>query len=147
MLQQAELIGAWELISWQAKTLTGDLIYPWGQDVFGMLIYIKENKMSATLMKANRPNFEHDIFNEIYPKDKAAAFDSFTAYAGNYSIVNNTIIHHVHYCSIPNFVGLDLVRDAILAEDQLTLKTKESNHFSKDRVFSTLKWQRVNSKV
>ena len=49
-------VGTWRLISFEARTSSGEVSYPFGRDAGGYLIYGQEG-YTAAVMQANRANF------------------------------------------------------------------------------------------
>lgn len=55
--------------------------------------------------------------------ERAAAFATFAAYAGTFTVDGNRVTHHVQVSSLQNRVGADLVRTILkLDADQLILR-------------------------
>lgn len=52
-----QFIGAWRLLSLEARTSTGDVGYPFGKDAAGYLLYRREGYISASVMQARRAHF------------------------------------------------------------------------------------------
>ncbi len=51
------LIGTWRLISWENRSLDGQISYPLGQDAVGYLLYTPDGYMCVAIMRPNRPAF------------------------------------------------------------------------------------------
>lgn len=119
------LAGAWELVEWTRQAEGADPEYPWGEDAQGMLTYDKSGNMSAQLMQADRAPFASDDLQEATAAEIAAAFGSFFAYFGTYTIDLDakTITHHVRGSSFPNWTGTNQVRHFAFEDDQLILST------------------------
>jgi Lipocalin-like domain len=114
-------IGAWRLLSLQARTSTGDVSYPFGPDAAGYLLYTREGYMSASIMQARRANFASPDALQAPPNEKAAAFDTYSSYSGRYEIRGQKIIHHVEVSSFPNWNGKAQERSFTFSGDQLKL--------------------------
>ena len=52
-----QFVGAWRLLSLEARTSTGDISYPYGPDAAGYLLYSSEGYMSVAIMQARRAQF------------------------------------------------------------------------------------------
>ena len=49
-------VGAWRLLSLEARTSTGDISYPFGKDAASYLLYGREGYMSVSVMQARPAN-------------------------------------------------------------------------------------------
>ena len=105
-------IGAWRLLSCEARDSNGQVQYPFGEGAMGQLFYDGAGNMSAQLMRADRARFvarDPAFGTDAEVRD---AFDGYVAYFGTYAIDDSTnaVTHHVTGASFPNWVGIDLVR-------------------------------------
>jgi hypothetical protein len=56
--------------------------------------------------------------------ERAAAYSTFFAYAGRYSLANGKVTHHVEASSLQNYVNTDQIRVVVsVGKDQLILRT------------------------
>jgi hypothetical protein len=117
------LTGTWRFISGMGKSDQGDVIYPYGENLFGMLMYDPKGYMSAFLMDPDRPLFASGDMMNGTPEELEAAFEGFDAYCGTYNLdeENSTVIHHVQGAKFPNWVGTDQVRFYRLSGDTLRI--------------------------
>ncbi|MGB6877553.1 MAG: lipocalin-like domain-containing protein [Candidatus Acidiferrales bacterium] len=109
---RARLIGAWRLLSMHETLTHGKVVYPFGEDARGQLMYSAEGRMSAQLMRAKMPRFAKDDTREATPEERASAWLDYFGYFGTYLIdpERNAVIHHVEGSSFPNFNGSEQVR-------------------------------------
>ena len=116
-----QLTGTWKYISLSGKSTEGDILYPYGEQLFGLLIYDPGGYMSALLMHPDRPGFESGDMMKGTPEELKAAFEGFDAYCGTYTIndENASVTHHVHGAKFPNWVGADQVRFYNISGDTL----------------------------
>jgi hypothetical protein len=125
----AELAGAWRLLAWETHHADGTIGHPFGEDARGLILYADSGHMSGALTRADRspfaqPRTEAVEFAAGNPSELAAAFNTFLAYAGRWSLEGDGLVHHhVEVASIPDWPGRTLVREATLDGDQLTLRT------------------------
>jgi len=110
--QASRFLGAWRLVSVEG--------HPAGLPDFydhpsGMLLYVPTGQMSAQIAaKANRKPFAP--FNQgrrsATTEEKAAAFDSYLAYYGTFTVDEKagTVTHHIEDYSVPGRRGTDNVR-------------------------------------
>lgn len=121
--QENQLIGTWRFISGLGKSEQGEVIYPYGEQFCGMLIYTPGGYMSALLMDPDRPLFASGDMMNGTPEELKAAFEGFDAYCGTYTLdeKNSTVVHHVQGAKFPNWVGTDQVRYYRLSGDTLRI--------------------------
>jgi hypothetical protein len=92
-----------------------------------MLTYDGASHMSVQIMKTNRPVFgSGDDQDEGSIEELTAAFKGYAAYYGTYSVDEQAgvITHHVVASMVPNWIGTDQRREAVLAGDRLTLSAR-----------------------
>jgi hypothetical protein len=123
--QQVSLIGTWRLTSVEARYEDSSVIYPWGPNARGFLIYTQDGYMSAMIMRADRPRFLVSDMLGGSIEEQAQAAQSYLSYGGTYEIQGDKIIHHIEASLFPNWVGEDQVRFVDkLTKDQLMLRTQ-----------------------
>lgn len=118
-------IGSWELVSWTARQADGQLLYPYGVDAKGQLLYDAAGNMMVEIMKKDRPLFASNDFLHGSTEEITAAYKGFMAYSGTYDIdrAAGTVTHHVRIGSFPNWVGHDQVRHYTFRDNLLILKS------------------------
>jgi hypothetical protein len=106
------------------KTESGKRIYPYGEKLFGMLIYTPGGYMSALLMNPDRNKFASNDPKGGTPEEIKQAYEKFDAYCGTYTVDENkgTVTHHVEGAKFPNWVGTYQVRYFELKGDRLQIK-------------------------
>ncbi len=118
------VVGTWRLKLWETRTADGRVAYPLGPDAVGYLIYTAGGHMAVAMMRANRPAFADDDLLGGTLEEKAMAATGYVTYCGRYEIRNGLVIHHVELSLFPNWVGIDQVRFAGVAADELTITTE-----------------------
>lgn len=105
----------------------------------GRISYDAAGNMSAQLMRSNRQRMS----SPSTEPERAAAYSTYTAYYGTYTIDTpaGTVTHHVEGSTNPNWVKTDLVRWYEFSADgqQLMLSIKNTE----GRVTGTLTWERI----
>lgn len=119
-----KLAGSWKLISFHSQDSSGKVVYPFGKDARGRLIYEPDGRMAVQLMDTNRPGFASDDPLATSEAEVRAAFGGYTAYYGTYSVNpdEKTIVHHIEVSLLPNWVGTDQRRNYEFDGKYLTLK-------------------------
>jgi hypothetical protein len=134
-------IGTWRLISFQA-TAGNQLSYPMGEDAQGRLIYTRAGQMSVVLSRAQRPPLDSDDILAASMEEKAGAYDSCLSYFGAFELKNDTVVHHIEYCTFPNWVGSAQERFFHFDGNRLTLRTPPMT-VQGATIVSTLVWERM----
>jgi hypothetical protein len=123
MTQQEHLLGAWKFLSMKATRPNCEVIHPYGENLYGMLVYTASGHMSFLGMRRDRQQFASDDPFEGTPKEIQAAFEEFDAYCGTYEVdeKKRTVTHHVEGSRLPGWVGTDQVRHFRLSGNRLIL--------------------------
>lgn len=108
-------VGTWKLVSWEVVQDDGTIRYPFGRNAVGYLIYTDDGYVSAVIMDPDRKLSDPALMRETSAQnlpapDRAQAFSTYLSYCGTYTVVNNTLIHHVKAGLVPGFTGSDQVR-------------------------------------
>lgn len=138
-----QFVGAWKLMSFERRTTAGEITYPMGQSPVGRLTYDALGRMTAQLMRPDRPKFQSASSGRGSPEEKLAAFDGYIAYYGTYTVNESerTVIHHVEASLYPNWVGSDQRRRFEFSEGRLILRA--ANGSGGPGTESRLVWERV----
>ena len=138
-------VGAWRLLSFEARTSGGEVSYPLGRDAEGLLLYSQEGYVAISVMRGDRANFKSaSIWEAASSEEKLAAFDSYSSYCGRYEVKQNKVIHHVELSLFPNWSGVGQERYFEFAGDRLTLRTPPAMVGGVEQTAIAI-WQRVNS--
>lgn len=116
------VVGAWNLISWEQRTGTGEVSYPHGDNPIGQIIYTENGQMSAQLMNPEATLL--DVTGLSADELLAQVGTMFFAYHGTYSVDEpaQTVTHHLQGSLYPTWVGTDQVREfEFLGDDVLQL--------------------------
>lgn len=118
------LIGTWRLISWENRSVDGQVSYPLGKDAVGYITYNADGYMFVAIMRPDRAKFAAaDLFGGS-TQEKAQAADTYVSYCGRYEFRGDTVVHHVDLSLFPNWVGVDQERLVEFTGDQLILSTR-----------------------
>jgi hypothetical protein len=119
-----KIVGVWDFTSMVVLTSSGEVVYPYGEDLYGRLIYTEGGHMCVLLMRARRPKFALDDPFAGTPTEKADAFDSFDAYCGTYEVDEHAgiITHRIEGSKFPNWLGSNQIRYFEFADQQLIIK-------------------------
>ena len=82
------IIGTWSLIPnmFKYSYSDGEVLYPFGPDAQGLLIYTSDNRMSVQIMRPERPLFASGVIRKGTSKELKEAFRGYIAYFGTYHL-------------------------------------------------------------
>ena len=120
-----KFIGTWKLVSTEVRRSDGQLIYPYGRDAVGIIMYDANGHMSAQIMRPDRPAFASGDLHDGTPVEMKSAFEGFIAYYGVYEVnqKEGTVTHHVEGSSFPNWVCSAQRRFFEFSGNRLTIST------------------------
>ena len=98
------LLGAWRLKSFETRTSDGSILYPWGKEVRGYVVFT-EGYFCVTIMNANRRMFSSADMKGGSMEEKANAADSYLSYSGPYEIEKDKFKVKVEVSLFPNWIG------------------------------------------
>jgi Lipocalin-like domain len=134
---QKRFVGHWRLVTFENFDEKG--VARLAEYDGGRIMYDAAGNMSAQLMRSNRTR----LSSPSTDSERAAAYATYTAYFGRYTIdaAAGKVTHHVEGSANPNWVKTDLVRWYTFSEDgnRLMLSIKNAD----GRVTGTLTWERI----
>ena len=138
------LLGTWRLVSYEARDSTGQVQYPLGENVLGLLVYDGAGNMSAHVMRNDRAFFAAKDPARGTDAELRAAFEDYASYFGTYTIdlARQTVTHHVRGAWYPNWIGHDQVRHFKFDGNRLLLSTP-SLTWNGQSLEHILTWERV----
>jgi len=121
-----KLINTWLLVSFEMRKEKGDIVYPFGKDVKGMLIYTSSGNFSAQVMQNDRPLFKSGDQMKGSSEEIEASFKGVISYFGHYTFdeKENSVLHHIEGSLFPNWKGLTMKRFTEFKDDILELSTE-----------------------
>jgi hypothetical protein len=143
-----ELVGTWELKSYNLRDGPyGQVVYPFGEDATGLLIYSADGYMSVQLMQANRPLFDRPDTDGGTAAQAAAAASGYLAYSGPFDVDESTgtLRHEATISLLPNWLDRPLLRRSTLQGNQLTL-TGTSTAADGGTIVASLVWTRASQR-
>jgi hypothetical protein len=140
---EQDLWGSWKLVSASHKDVaTGEVSDAYGgPHPTGYINYGKDHRMIVMISFDNR--VKPASVDGATPEQRIQLFNSMLAYAGTYSIVGNSIEHHVDASWNENRTGTTLIRDFAFDGDKLVLTTRPYMNFDGKTIIVTLLWQKV----
>ena len=129
-------IGAWRLVSFEEETSDGEIVYPYGENPIGSLIYDSSGRMSVQIMRRDREPFSSSEWETTTAEEIKDAVEGFTAFFGSFEVdaANKTVIHRVEGHVLPGSVGKTLRREFEFTGDLLILKPSPNRRVVWERV-------------
>jgi hypothetical protein len=137
------LLGTWSVVSWQQTIIaTGEIgdAPTLGSDPIGYLNYSPDGRMSAIMVRRDRPPPAALPTDE----DKRRLFESMVAYAGTFEVNGDRVTHHIDVSWNQSWVGMAHVRFFKLNGDLLSIATEPMRHpqTGVESIF-TVTWRRL----
>jgi Lipocalin-like domain len=118
------LIGTWKLVSWENRSLDGQVSYPLGEDAVGYISYTQDGYVFVAMMRHDRAEFAAGDLVRASAQEKAHAAETYMTYCGRYEFRGSTVVHHVELSLFPNWVGVDQERLVEIVGNRLTVSTR-----------------------
>jgi hypothetical protein len=136
------LVGTWRLLSWENRTLDGEVSRPLGDHASGYIAYTEDGYVFVAIMgPARKPFVAEDLLGGT-TAEKAGAAETYVSYCGRYEFLGETVLHHVELSLFPNWVDVTQERLVEISGDRLTLSTRPLLLHGRQQTAHLL-WQRV----
>lgn len=137
-------VGAWKLVAFEFRKDDGGVIYPFGAEARGSVIYTESGRFSGQLMRIDRPKFTIPDQMQGTSEEIEANYKGSISYFGTYEVdvEKGAVTHHVEGSIFPNMEGTQQKRFYELDEHQLTLKTPPFK-VGGERAAGIITWIRV----
>lgn len=126
MTEADKFVGVWRLVAAEFRGADGALAEsPFGTEPEGMLMYDSFGNMSVQIARKNRERFGSSDRLGGTADEIKAAFTSYTAYFGRYSVDERerVVTHSVQHSLYPNQAATNLRRFYLFADRKLSLRT------------------------
>ena len=126
LTDRERLVGSWDLVSLENRGANGKNFYPFGEHPIGRITYTPDGMMTAQIMRGERQPFRTADLYSGTVEEKAAAYDSYIAYYGTFTVdpTTHTVKHQVTGSLFPNWIGGEQMRFYAIHGDDLILTTK-----------------------
>jgi hypothetical protein len=145
MMESDKFVGAWRLVSAEFHAETGERVEsPYGNSPQGILMYDAIGTMSVQLTRKDRKPFVIADRMKGTTAEIAAAFESYQAYWGRYTIDERerVVTHHVTQALLPNWAGTEQRRHYKFQDFKLHLRTPPLTIGGR-RVTGVLIWEKI----
>lgn len=138
-----ELYGTWRLVSFTSQDVaTGVKTDTFGKAPRGFLSYGRDGRMSALLVKGERP--KPTDLAKVTNEERVELFKTMIAYAGTFSVEGNIVTHHVDISWNENWTGTSQVRNIKLVGRKLYITTNSQPSVRDGKpVIGVLEWEKV----
>lgn len=144
-MKNEELIGTYELVSWENRYASGDVRYPLGPDAKGFISYTADGFMFVHIMADGRKkHFTGDLFGGSDAEIRSSA-TTHISYCGRYDVIGNEVMHHVSVSSFPNWAPSEQRRNWEF-KDGLLLLSAQGLQVGDEKVGAYLIWKRAQSR-
>lgn len=141
MTDNLNLVGRWDIVSWEQRYDDGRLVLPMGERLEGFLLYSPEGSMTCLIARSERPKFPSGLQWEATEAEKAQAYEGILSYGGTYKVLGDTVEHHVSVSAFPNWVGGVQKRKFELAGTALSITARMEEGTPQART-AALTWRR-----
>ena len=117
-------MGTWKLLSWENRTLEGEVTHPLGEDASGYIAYTEDGYVFVAIMRSGRAPFAAGDLLTGSTAEKAGAAETYVSYCGRYELRGDTVVHHVELSLFPNWVGVAQERLVEVSGNRLALSTR-----------------------
>lgn len=119
-----QIAGVWRLVEASTTLVDGTVQHPYGQPAAGLFIYTPGGHLSLHLNRNPRgPKFDQRPTDSELGK---VARD-YIGYYGKWTVIENSVIHHVDGAMLPNRIGQDAKRPFTLCGDRLELNIQATD--------------------
>ena len=94
-MRQDAFVGAWRLVSYEARTADGKISHPLGRGAIGYIMYTADGHMSVAMMSADRTNYASGDLRGGTVEEKLAAAETYVSYCGSFELQGDVVVHHV----------------------------------------------------
>ena len=138
-----ELYGTWRLVSFVSQVVaTGEKIDTFGKAPRGFLSYSRDGRMSAILVKDDRP--KPTDLAKVTNEERVELFKTVIAYGGTFSVAGNVVTHQVDISWNENWTGTSQIRNIKLDGRKLYISTNPQPSITDGRpVIGILEWEKV----
>ncbi|MBI1879661.1 MAG: lipocalin-like domain-containing protein [Chloroflexi bacterium] len=139
------IVGAWKLRLFGIEKDDGTVIYPFGEEAEGSIIYTESGRYAVQLMRPGRPHFAAGDQMKGTPEEMAASYQGCVSYYGHFDFdeADGYVIHNIEGCLFPNWEGQAHKRFFELSGNRLTLKTPPILWGGGGEVVGVIVWEQV----
>jgi hypothetical protein len=141
-----QFIGSWRLVSFEARTAEGQVIYPFGTDAEGAVTITRDGRVWAAIWRANRQPFAINDQQLGTPEEYTAAVQSYISIVGDYDVNQSEGIfsYVVEQSIFPNWNGTTQTRFYSFSDQGRIMElTTAPTPFGGTTIVGALVWERT----
>lgn len=142
VIDVADIIGRWDIVSWLQIYDDGRRLAPLGDKLRGFIRYLPDGDMICLIEKADRAHFITGGQWNADVNEQAAAYRTMLAYAGRYRLDGDAVVHEVENSLFPNWVGGAQRRHVRLVDGELFIEAAMEAGTTEART-AQLRWRRA----
>lgn len=141
------LIGAWKLITSKIDIDDGRVMYPFGEDALGSIIFTESGRFAAQIMRRNRPKFASGDQLKGTPDEVKAGFEGFFSTFGSFELNSDEayLVLNFEGSLFPNWEGASQKRIMEFKDGQLILTTPPIQWGGGGEIVVVLIWERIGT--
>lgn len=143
-MDSKSFVGAWRLVTFEFRKESGQVMYPYGAEARGSIIYTESGRYSAQLMRRDRPRLKSGDQLKATAEEMEANYKGCISYFGTYelNLDEGIIIHRVEASLLPNMEGTEQIRYFEFSGNHLQLKTPPIK-LDGEKAIGVLQWEKV----
>ena len=139
------IVGIWRIISFDLVSESRGILQPFGEALNGLVYYLQNGFMSGIISGSGRPDVSATATLGIPDSERVAISRRFIAYAGKYTIEDNTVFHHVEVSFVPNLMRKEAHRNLFEVQgNRMTTRSIPKNTGNEEPVLE-LSWERIGT--
>ena len=143
VIKESDLLGSWLLTEWRIDYPNGrPTTWPFGTDAIGLLAYLPDGWMSATMCRRTRSPLSAPSALQADDASKARSYQEYLTYAGRWRLRGSTIEHDVEMSLNPALLNTRQLREARFEGTTLVLSAGETQANGAARLHQIL-WRRA----
>ncbi len=139
------ITGTWKLKAFQIKRSDGSVIFPFGKDAIGYMMYTPSGHFSAQLMRRDRPHFTSGDQMKGTQEEQELNYKGVISYFGHYTFhpEEHRVIHHVEGSLFPNWEDQELTRLVAFTDNEIVVTTPPTLWGGGGAVVGELVWEKM----
>ncbi|MDD2610214.1 MAG: lipocalin-like domain-containing protein [Giesbergeria sp.] len=105
MSHEINLVGRWDIVSWEQRYDDGRCELPMGTQLEGFIRYLPDGDMVCMICRVPRQPFQKGGQWNAPDEEKAGAYNTMLSYAGRYTVDGDVLTHNVEMSLFPNWIG------------------------------------------
>jgi Lipocalin-like domain len=126
MSARDRFVGKWRLASMVARAEDGTVIYPYGPDALGYLLYTAGGWMTTTVARSDWPNTSANNLADAAGVGNTVTNSGYVNYCADYEVYEDFVVHAISMSLLPRLLGTRQRRYFEFNADELTLRAPDA---------------------